>query len=299
MDKLIIPMAAVCVLLSGFAVLLNHLRMKKTFDRIDQMLDDATENRFTEKLFDESPLSALENRFANYLSASATSSRKLTLEHDKIKSLISDISHQTKTPIANLLLYSELLSERELPEAVRSDVESIHQQAENLRFLIDSLIKLSRLENGILTLSPHREPLQPMLRFVQDQFLSKASEKGLELCLADTDASAIFDPKWTAEALANLVDNAIKYTAEGKVTLSVFLYEMFARIDVSDTGAGIPGEELPKIFSRFYRSENALDQDGMGIGLYLAREIVTAENGYIKVTSSPGKGSVFSIYLPR
>ena len=110
----------------------------------------------------------------------------------------------------------------------------------------------------------------------------------------------MFDRKWTQEALANIVDNAIKYTAKGgKVSITSKEYELFARIDVSDTGIGIAEVEQAQIFGRFYRSQDAADEKGAGIGLYLAREILTKEGGYIKVSSRPGEGSCFSIFLPR
>ena len=115
----------------------------------------------------------------------------------------------------------------------------------------------------------------------------------------DTDAFAVFDFKWTAEALANIVDNAIKYTEHGTITISAVSYEMFARIDISDTGSGIPETEQAKIFARFYRSNSVQKQEGVGIGLYLDRQIISGEGGYIKVASVPGKGSTFSIFLPK
>ena len=117
--------------------------------------------------------------------------------------------------------------------------------------------------------------------------------------MQDTDAFAVFDFKWTAEALANIVDNAIKYTEHGTITISAVSYEMFARIDISDTGSGIPETEQAKIFARFYRSNSVQKQEGVGIGLYLARQIISGEGGYIKVASVPGKGSTFSIFLPK
>ena len=117
--------------------------------------------------------------------------------------------------------------------------------------------------------------------------------------MQDTDAFAVFDFKWTAEALANIVDNAIKYTEHGTITISTVNYEMFTRIDISDTGSGIPENEQAKIFSRFYRSNAVQEQEGVGIGLYLARQIISGESGYIKVASVPGKGSTFSIFLPE
>ena len=249
--------------------------------------------------FDESQLSALETKFAHYLSAAEASSRNVAQEKDKIKALIADISHQTKTPIANLLLYSELLMEETLPASAKANVEALYKQSEKLRFLIDSLVKLSRLENGIISLAPQQASLQPLLESVVEQYAAKVSEKGLSLQLQDTDAFAVFDFKWTAEALANIVDNAIKYTDHGTIRISAVSYEMFARIDISDTGSGISESEQAKIFARFYRSNSVQKQEGVGIGLYLARQIISGEGGYIKVASVPGKGSTFSIFLPK
>lgn len=287
-----------CLLAAAALVLWNFYRTNKIINHIKQMLDAAMEGTFTEDIFDESQLSALETQFAHYLSASAVSARNVSIEKDRIKTLIADISHQTKTPISNLLLDSELLMEEELPESAKDNVEALHAQSEKLRFLIDALVKLSRLENGIISLAPQKRDLQPMLQSVAEQFLANAETKGLFLHLTDTACHACFDPKWTAEALCNIVDNAIKYTERGGITISAVSYEMFTRIDIKDTGIGIPEEEQAKIFSRFYRSEQTQEQDGVGIGLYLAREIISGEGGYIKVSSSPGNGSVFSVFLP-
>ena len=288
-----------CFLAAAIIVFWNRRRTRKIMKNIERMLDTAMDGSFTETIFDESEMSALETRFAHYLSASEVSSRNAALEKDKIKSLITDISHQTKTPIANLLLYSELLMEEDLPASAKANVEALHHQSEKLRFLIDSLVKLSRLENGIVTFAAQHAALYPMLENIAAQYSDRADRKGLMLKLNDTDVTAVFDPKWTTEALANIVDNAIKYTESGTITISVTSYEMFAKIDISDDGIGIPESEQAKIFSRFYRSEKVKDREGVGIGLYLARQIISGEGGYIKVASIPAKGSTFSVYLPK
>ena len=268
-------------------------------DTIEEMLDKATKGVFAEAKFDESRMSALETKFAHYLSASALSAQNVEAEKDKIKALIADISHQTKTPIANLLLYSELLLEEELPQQIEGNVSAIHEQTQKLKFLIESLVKLSRLENGILQLVPRMEKLQPMLERAVWEMKQKAEEKGLQISLHNTDIEAYFDPKWTGEAICNVIDNAIKYTEHGEICVSTISYEMFVRIDIADTGCGIREEELPKIFMRFYRSELVKDEEGDGIGLYLTREILQEQGGYIKVSSVYGQGSKFSIYLPK
>ena len=299
MNKPGIVIILLCFLAAIAVVLWERRKVRKTMDEIERMLDAAMTGSFSEATFDESQLSALETKFAHYLSAAEASSRNVAQEKDRIKSLIADISHQTKTPIANLLLYSELLMEETLPVSAKANVEALYKQSEKLRFLIDSLVKLSRLENGIISLLPQRTALQPLLQGIAEQYAAKASEKGLSLRLHDTDISATFDMKWTAEALANIVDNAIKYTEHGVITISAVSYEMFARIDISDTGPGIPENEQTKVFARFYRSKTVQKQEGVGIGLYLARQIITGEGGYIKVSSIPGKGSTFSVFLPK
>ena len=273
-------------------------RMNRTFNTMEHMLDAAMKGDFTDTMFDESRLSALETKFAHYFSASAISARNVQQEKDNLKKLVADISHQTKTPIANLLLYCELLQEEKLPESAADNVNALYRQTERLRFLIDSLVKLSRLENGIISLSVKQQDLQPVLETVVSQYMAKADQKGLSLLLEDTEAKAAFDAKWTAEALGNLLDNAIKYTEHGSIHISVKAYEMFVRIDMRDTGIGISESEQAQIFSRFYRSREVSEQQGVGIGLYLSREIISSEGGYMKVQSAPGMGSTFSVFLP-
>lgn len=288
----------VCLTIAVIVVYDSHRKTHKTLDTLDFMIEQAMNGTYAETTFDESMLSALETRFAHYLSASTTSSQNVIEEKELIKKLIGNISHQTKTPIANLLLYTELLQEENLSPEAKVCVDTLYDQAKKLHFLIDSLVKLSLLENGIISLKPEKNAIAPILQQVQKQFVQKATAKDITLTISTTEYTACFDPKWTAEALCNLVDNAIKYTENGSVTISVISYELFTRIDVIDTGVGIPESQLAQIFTRFYRGNSHAQQEGIGIGLYLTREIIRSEGGYIKVSSEVGKGSVFSIFLP-
>lgn len=263
--------------------------------RLDQMLDAAVRGEFQEEVFDESLLSAVETKLADCLRASAVSARGLQEEKDKIKSLIADVSHQAKTPLANVLLYAQLLEEQ-APEQ-REYTAALGGQARKLQSLVDALVKTSRLETGMLALHPRPGPLGPMLEGAAGQFAPKAAEKGLALVVEPTDAEAVFDPKWTAEAVCNLIDNAVKYTPAGTVTVSARAYELFARIDVADTGPGMEEEELAKIFRRFYRG--SADGEGVGVGLYLVRQIAEGQGGFVKAFSRPGQGTKFSLFLPR
>lgn len=282
----------------GVTAAAERRRRKELVERMERMLDAAEKGAALSECFDEGRMSALETRFMDFCRSSAVSAEQIKVEKDRIKELIGDISHQTKTPVANLLLYSELLKEQELPEETHEMTKALHGQTEKLHFLIDSLVKLSRLENGILALYPQKEPLSPMLKKLQEQFAAKAAEKGLVFEVEVTDASARIDAKWTLEALGNLVDNAIKYTESGSVRVSVTEYQMFVRIDVEDTGIGIAEEDMAGIFQRFYRAEQVRESEGVGLGLYLARRIAAEEGGYMKVESEPGAGSRFSMFLP-
>ena len=292
---------ALLALAAGLAFGLGQwVSRRRTLRRLGDMLDRAIAGNFAEERFDETELSALETRMARYLSANAVSARNLAEEKDAIKTLIADISHQTKTPIANLLLYAQLLGEQELPPESRTYASALERQAEKLRFLIDALVKTSRLETGVFAMTPKRHGIQQLLDAALSQAAPRAAAKGLALAAEPTDLTARFDLKWTAEALYNLVDNAVKYTpAGGSVTLSAQLLDSFCRVDVTDTGPGIPEGEQARIFRRFYRSPAASEEEGVGIGLYLTREIVSRQGGYVKVTSRPGAGSTFSLYLPR
>ena len=299
MDNIILIIGIFLILTACIGAVTERLRFRRILDSIEKMLHMAMNGEFSVETFDEGRLSKLESELAAFLSSSSISAKNIENERDKIKSLISDISHQTKTPIANLILYSELLENSELSGVDRTNAEAIHAQAEKLRFLIDSLVKLSRLENGILALESQEMPLMPLLEDIVRQFKEKAEKKGLKLELNKTDAKAVIDAKWTHEALANIVDNAIKYTDNGSIKISVTPYEMFVRVDIKDTGIGISEEEHPKIFKRFYRGTEVKQKEGVGIGLHLAREIISGEGGYIKLSSTPGEGSTFSVFLPR
>ena len=292
--------AGVALLLPLAVVAYDRWRTACTIRQLDEMLTAAMDGRFSEQNFDESRLSALESRLARYLTASALSERNVREQKDQISALISDISHQTKTPVANLQLYAQLLSEQPLTPQGKDCAAAISAQAEKLQTLIEALVKTSRLETGILVLHPQLGEITPVVERAVAQYAPKAGEKGIVLTTQQTEGSAVFDPKWTEEAVCNLLDNALKYTpAGGTVTVEVKNYELFSAIRVSDTGLGISKGEQAKIFGRFYRAPGAYQAEGVGIGLYLTRQIAEKQSGYVKLESTPGKGSTFSLYIPR
>ena len=286
---------AACVFLG--AALWDRRRTRRILEGLSRMLDDAMEGSFTETHFDETLHSALESRLAHYLAASTVSARKVQAEREKLKSLIGDISHQSKTPISNILLYTQLL--REQPGNADC-LEALEGQTRKLQSLIDALVKTSRLESGVLALHPAPGQLQEVVAAALSQIAPKAAAKGIEIFQEPIRADAVFDPKWTEEALYNLLDNAVKYTGSGgMVAVSATAYPMFSAVHVRDTGPGISEEEQPRVFQRFYRGTEYAGEEGVGIGLYLVRQIAEGQGGYVKISSQKGQGSTFSLYLPK
>ncbi len=275
-------------------------REKKTLNSIHSMISQAKAGDFHERNFDESILSSVESDFRDYLLSTGVTKVKITEEKDRIKELISDISHQTKTPLSNILLYTQLLSEQQLPEGAEKCVSALEIQTEKLKFLIEALIKCSRLENGILSLNPSKAEIMPCIKEAVSNLKENANCKDIDIKVSGENLQAVFDFKWTSEALGNILDNGIKYSPKGtSINISLLSYELFCRIDIEDQGSGIDEEDINKIFSRFYRSPENAQTEGLGIGLYLSRQIITAQGGYIKVESEKGHGSKFSVFLPN
>lgn len=281
---------------------------RKTLDRLDKMLDEAVAGNFRESDYDETQLSRIETKWKRYLGLSVLTRENMEKEKESVKSLVSDISHQTKTPMANIQLYEELLREnlesgadsREKEQNLKL-LNEIIRQGEKLDFLIQSLTKLSRLESNIVEVKPCRQKISELILAAMQDAGPKARQKGIELINTyEGEGTADYDMKWTKEALGNVLDNAVKYSGPGgSVRISVTEYELYTAVSVKDDGIGIREEDTAKIFGRFYRAKEVQQEDGVGIGLYLTREILRKENGYIKVKSQPQKGAEFVLYLRR
>ncbi len=311
MDKKVWSLVLVALAIFMFCIcvciIICCIKREKLFARrIQSMLDDAVSGKFQEKHLDESRLSVIENNMWRYLCSHEMTVKALAKEQEQMQKQISDVSHQAVIPIANIVLYSQLLEEQiealklGEKEELKGEITAIREQAETLDFLIEALVKLSRLETGIINVNVKRQPLQLVLDAVKDQFQVIAAQKEIQFEVPDTDETAVFDKKWTMEAVANIIDNAMKYTSYGgSVTIRVSSYSSLVRVDVTDNGIGIPEEEQANVFSRFYRSKMVSDRPGVGIGLYLAREIMKAQNGYIRLSSKAGEGSTFSLFFMK
>ena len=221
-----------------------------------------------------------------------------------MKELISDISHQTKTPVANQKIYLELLKSRPLPDDTGEFVEKLEHQTDKLEFLFESMVKMSRLETGVIQIRKEDSDLMETIGQAVSAVVPAAEKNRIRLSVETDRASRGLmlphDRKWTEEAVYNLLDNGVKYTPEGGcITVQIRQSEIFTEIHVRDTGKGIPVERQAQIFTRFYREPEVHDQDGVGIGLYLTRKIAELQDGYVEVHSRPGQGADFCVYLPN
>ena len=216
--------------------------------------------------------------------------------------MISDISHQVKTPATNLKMAAAILLEQELSREQQVEyLQSMNVQLDKLDFLMGAMVKSSRLETGVILLDKQQVPIYETLAIALGSIFLKAEEKHLQVTVDCPDDLLVpHDPKWTAEALFNILENAVKYTpAGGTIQVAVVRWEACTKIDITDTGRGIPESHQAAIFKRFYREPEVHSIEGIGIGLYLTREIISKQNGRIKVTSAVGTGTTFTIFLPN
>lgn len=267
---------------------------------IDKVIDgDFSVNIFADK---EGILSRIYVQFEQMTRRLENTLNSLEKEKENIKSLITDISHQLKTPLASIKMFNSLLLDEDLSNIER--MEFLYRSKEDinkLQWLTDSLVKLSRLEAGMISLKKEKGDINETIFESVNQVYLKASEKNIDISVDCIESCFItHDLKWTKEAIFNVIENAIKYTKEnGHIKISINKMESYLRIDIEDNGIGIPNKETNNIFKRFYRgtSKTVQESEGSGVGLYLTRKILEQQGGCITVKSELGKGTVFSLFL--
>lgn len=263
--------------------MLNNEELKSNFSEADDLWG---------KVYDK--LVQLSNMYAH-------KNLEISEEKNKLKELISDISHQTKTPISNINLYLEMIEDEINQNRNEEYLKKMKGQVDKLNFLLESMVKMSRLETGSIKIQKQNSLFSDTLAMAISNIVIKADQKNIKIDVEyDENMVLNHDKKWTAEAIFNILDNAVKYTNEGgNIHIVVTREELFTKISIKDNGKGISTERQASIFTRFYREPEVHDNDGIGIGLYLARKIITLQDGYIKVQSQVGQGSNFMIYLPN
>lgn len=283
-------------------------RMKKQEEQILSILESCLSGdyHFTE---DETVLQKLQNPlFADALKKIGRSlklkSEWLEAEHDNTKTLVTDISHQLKTPISALKVCFPLCMEAE-DEAEKEEFDArCRMQIENLEILAAALTNISRLETHMIELCPKKESVTDILTASVNAVYVKALEKQITIESVMEEEDELWvnaDRKWTVEAVSNVLDNAVKYSPAGSlIQIRVQALYNFIRIEIEDNGIGVPKEEWNQIFKRFYRGSNDIVKktEGAGVGLYLSRKILEDEGGAVFVRPAKEQGSIFVIQLP-
>lgn len=225
-------------------------------------------------------------------------------EKDQVMELLSDLSHQLKTPLANIVMDTELLQEASISgdeDRRKEFLEHARSQADQMQWLMASLLKASRLENGMIRFPVESAGIKETIARAVSAVYGQAAAKKIALVVEEfQDFCLPHNPKWTAEALSNLLENAVKYSPEYScVRVKIARLDLYTKLTVEDEGIGIEEKEYPLLFKRFYRGRAVEQQEGSGLGLYLAQLIAQQEKGYITVASKVGQGSCFSLFLPN
>lgn len=291
----------ILVVLLCFSVCYSIYKNRKTYRTIDKLLDCVL-NQEKIEISDvkEGELSALVNKINRIQEVLGKQIEKAEKEKEQVKGLVSNMSHQLKTPLANLSIYTEILNNQELEEKKKAEVsEKIEKQIEKLDWIIGSLAKMVKLEQDVIVFDAEEISIRKTILDAIDAVYEKSEKKGITLVSEPyEDILLLHNRKWTVEVFVNLLENAIKYTDQGgKIQIRVCPYEMYTEIQIIDNGCGIPEDEITDIFKRFYRSREVEHIEGSGIGLYLSSLILEKEKGYIVVKSVKGEGSCFSVFL--
>lgn len=262
--------------------------------------DEILSGKQIELSYDESLDSAISERLNRIIEISRMQKGIAEEERDIVKSLITNISHQIRTPLANITLYTGLLKERIKDSEAARLADKIENNAGKLEFFMKELLKSSYAEQEIISVSPKIIALDTIIKRSCQSVELDAMKKKIQLVLEYSTYKVYADSKWTEEVFNNIIENAIKYSPDGAtITIKSILYESFVCVQIIDNGIGIPEEEQGKIFQRFYRGTDVTDKQGFGIGLYLAREVLRKQQGYIKVKSTLNRGTTVEVFLSR
>lgn len=296
----VVAAAIAAIASSLIATGISRRKMRKTYDRLLQQLDRAIAGEIQESTYDESMEAAVLERLNRVVRISSVRRNDAEGERDAVKALISDISHQIRTPLSNIILYTDLLKEQIIEQEAVTLVEKVQKNASKLDFFMKELVRTSYAEQELISVYPELVSAEEIVEKSCQNVEIAALKKNIKIERTLLDAGCYADKKWTIEAVGNVIENAVKYSAPHQhISVCIIAYEAFVCIRVTDFGIGIPEAEQGKIFQRFYRGEQVRQEPGFGIGLYLTREVLSKQGGYVRVQSQPGQGTTVNLYLSR
>ncbi|MCI8615041.1 MAG: HAMP domain-containing histidine kinase [Lachnospiraceae bacterium] len=245
-------------------------------------------------------LSRLQEQLMRFYDIMHSYEERERLARRQLDENIGDLVHQLNTPITNIRIYTEFLERDDLTaEENRRFIKCLKEQAQKLSWLGESFSKISRLEMGIIRLKPENQKLEPVILHAVSQIMEKARQKGIHIVLkGDVHQSVTVDGKWTAEAVFNVLDNAVKYgDADSEIEIEAVTMTNYVSVAVRNCGIGIDAAEYHHLFKRFYRGKGSGVTEGSGLGLYIVRKILEDEKGYVTVGSTRDGRTEFVLYL--
>ena len=288
------------ILIMGLIICWYRNKMLFQYNNFLDKADKILSGKQIDMIYDETLDSAISERLNRIMEISNMQKEIAEQERDVIKSLLSNISHQIRTPLANITLYAGLLKDDLNGMSSFRLADKIEKNAEKLEFFMKELLKSSYAEQEIISVNPKIIESDKIIKKSCQSVELDAMKKNIRIRSENNDYKVFADPKWTEEVFTNIIENAIKYSPNNtEITIKSILYESFVCVRIIDNGIGIPEQEQGKVFQRFYRGTNVTDKQGFGIGLYLAREVLKKQQGYIKIKSKLNKGTTVEVFLSR
>lgn len=292
---------AAALILCLITVISCYTYVNREFNRISHIIGSFLNKKTIEETdVADTRESKLISQLKQLLMITEHDTRMSREEKESVTRLISDLSHQLKTPLANMKMYTELLKEDNLSEEEKKEfIVRTSEQTVKMEWLLNNLFKASRLETGIIDFDASYTCVKDTIADGISAVYGQAEKKNIKITLEACEDKLLYhNRKWTAEAISNILENAIKYSSlDSNITLTVLPMELYTRIKIKDQGIGISEEEYNLIFKRFYRSKKVEQKEGNGLGLYLSQLILSKQGGYITVDSKIGEGSCFSVFL--
>lgn len=291
---------AIILIIALAAAVLEWHQKRKIYRQIDKMLEQVLNREMIEtSAVQEGEISALASKMIRVQEKLEYELNSAQEEKEQVKSLISNMSHQLKTPLSSAIMYRDLLEMETERDQRQYFLDKMKLQLGKIDWILKSLFKMVRLEQGAIQFETGSISLKDTLLSAINSIYDQAEKREIYIVTEPfTDCLLLHNKKWTAEVFVNILENAIKYSEKGStIEIKVYSLELFTEIRFQDHGIGIRKDELTNIFQRFYRSKDVENKEGSGIGLYLSRLILDQEKGYMTVSSDYGKGSCFSVFL--
>lgn len=296
------------LLMNGIWCYLMYRREYRNYLAFGSYLEEFEKGNYQFRAGDDNLSSGIYSQITEQLErmgdAFSTLKNRLVEEKENTQSLVTDISHQLKTPVAALGISLELLEDEQITEEEKREfLGRSKREVEKLNHLMGTFTNLSRLEADMIQLSPREASLKETLIRAVNGVYMKAKEKQIEIEMVNfRDMELQHDPRWTAEAFANVLDNAVKYSPQGtKIQIRVEPRISYVFVEVEDEGIGIPKSDYQNIFRRFYRGDRPEVEatEGAGVGLYLVCQILEEQGGSVRALPARGNGTIIQMMLPK